>query len=745
MCYLRVMRTFLLAVLLAVGMLAGCDDSSSSLTVNGTANGSGGSEPEAPMSVEVLESAASFLGAASGKETPLSVDSVVFINSVLGLNDVQTDPRNLYSDLWLLLRDEYGAPIPDANGCEQPLANPDGVWPVGVEPSDTVPMVFSEDEGRCEIEPGYEYLTMELDIGRLNMVRNMANNPEALARALTEVINGINASLGVTTDPAGRLVLTVLVDGVPVEKTIDSPRENLAMYHALMKEGRLAGYGVSDEHGGGGGGHGGGGGGGGHTLLAVGDVVTGPWLEISPDLDLGDLAYLRDGTPGRSSGVSLYNGYADLSVMHHDRQMDYAEALIPYIQYIEGATCEYWDMLGYAWSRVFNEQPYVGDNIAGFATHADDARRNADDARRTIVFIHDIIQDLPETALATLPAPVDELGEIVQVETLNLAATFLGGASNKTVPLSVDGLVFINSVMGLNNVSASPQDLYGDLWKLVRDENGVPVLLDNCPQPIASEPVVWPDGIERDTLPMVYSEDEGKCEIVLGYEDYVVELELGRLNGVRVLGSNPNALDRTLYDLVQSINAAGELGLKRDLAGRLAYGTLVDGMPVYQTVDSPRAGMALYKALMEWGKLEGEVTIIGEGGVSETVPIAITLDDAVLEAEGLGYLKQGNQACKANPADCGYKWQHGSVPDYVDYSSFIYSTQAVYEGIPVSFVETQSAGECRYVDQTADIWVRVLGSDPFDGSNIAAIVQRAEDTRKVVDFIHTIIHDPVVP
>lgn len=78
------MRTFFVAALLVVGMLAGCDDSSSSLTVNGTAIGSGGgSEPEAPMSVEVLESAASFLGAASGKETPLSVDSVVFINSVL--------------------------------------------------------------------------------------------------------------------------------------------------------------------------------------------------------------------------------------------------------------------------------------------------------------------------------------------------------------------------------------------------------------------------------------------------------------------------------------------------------------------------------------------------------------------------------------------------------------------------------------------------------------------------------------
>lgn len=715
--------TMMAGAVLLVG-LTGCFHSSSS---------SSSPAPEAPILPEVLDSAASFLAAASGKETPLTVDTVVFINSVMGLNDVATDPRNLYADLWVLLRDEYGAPILDDNGCTQPISDPAGVWPDGVEPSDTVPMVFNVDEDRCEIEMGYEYLTMELDIGRLNMVRNMTNNPDALARALTEVINGINESQGVSTDPAGRLVLTVLQDGVPVDKTIDSPRENLAMYYALMKEGRLAGYGISDEHGGG---HGGGG----HarpavdtavTLLSVDVAAALPWLEIRADLDLGDLAYLRDGTPDRSSGVSLYNGYADLSVMHHDRQMDYEDTLIPYIQYIEGATCGYWDMLGYAWTRVFNEEPYVGDNIAGFATHADDARR-------TIVFVHEIIQDLPETELATLPPQVDELDQVMQVDTLNLAATFLGGASNKTVPLSIDGLVFINSVMGLNNVSATPQDLYGDLWKLVRDENGVPVLLDGCPQPIASEPVVWPDTVERDTLPMVLEED--KCEIVVGYEDYVVELELGRLNGVRVLANNPDALDRTLYDLVQSINAAGELGLKRDLAGRLAYGT-VDG---YQTVDSPRAGMALYKALMEFGKLDGiTLQIRGEEGVMVDYVIDITVPQGVLDAQGLGYLKQGDQACQDNSANCGYKWQVGDATDYVDYSSFSYSSQAAYAGIEVSFVETQDTLECRYVEQTADIWVRVLGEDSFDGSNIAAIVQRAEDTRKVVNFIHTIIHDPL--
>jgi hypothetical protein len=124
--------------------------------------------------------------------------------------------------------------------------------------------------------------------------------------------------------------------------------------------------------------------------------------------------------------------------------------------------------------------------------------------------------------------------------------------------------------------------------------------------------------------------------------------------------------------------------------------------------------------------------------------VAIDLVDAVLEAEGLGYLKYGDDICSGG-GPCGYKWQEGDTTDYVDYSSFSYSSQAAYSGIKVSFVETQDNAACGYVDQTADIWVRVLEEDPFVGSNIAAIVQRAEDTRKVVSFTHTIIHDPLLP
>lgn len=676
---------------------------------------------QAPISTSVLDSAASFLGAATGKYAPVTIDNIVFINSTLGINNVSTEPQDLYGDLWVLVRDAYGAPVLDANGCVEPVASTPVQWPDGVV-RETVPMVleeFMDGDFKCAPVLGYEQYTIELEIGRLNMVRTMATNPDMFGRALREVIDNINAAVEVKTDPAGRLVLVTDELGVLVENTIDSPRENLAMYYALLKNGRIAGYGPETHEGG---------------------VTTPPqWLEISPDLDLGDLAYLRDGTPGRDGGVSLINGYADLSAMWHSREQDYQAALVSYVQYIADplATCKYEDQEAYAYPRVFGSQPLYAENIAGFAGHADDARQ-------VIVFMHDVIQDMPETELATLPAPAGD-----RIDAAEAAAVFLGAASNKSVPLTVDGLVFINTVLGFNDLDGDPNtvdfaykgEIYGDLWELERTDNGEPVLVDvdgdmnpDCPLPLSSD-----TSVTGPYVPMELDAETGECIIVAGYEEYVIELELGRLNGVRAVLTNPTVLDRALYDVVTSIN--NSTGVKLDLSGRLAYGVDAgDGTTdYYQTVDSPRAGLALYAALMRWGKLEGPVQIRTGEGVLET--INLVLDEAKLTGEGLGYLKTGNAACQADPADCGAS----RLPSgYVDYSAFSHNSQDDFDGVDVSFVErTPEGSACAYVDVTDGLWERVLESDATTEGNIAGFVAQAEDTRTIIQFIHTVIQDPL--
>lgn len=146
----------------------------------------------------------------------------------------------LYGDLYVIVRDENGAPIlyqwvwengvpvsyyVSATGYVQPIAIT-GSLP---QFNDLVPL---DIEG--EIPDAYAAYAQVVEFGRLNAARA----PQTfLDRAYTEAINAINAADAVSTDPAGRLLL--INDGE--EKAIDAPRENLALYQKLMKNGYLTG------------------------------------------------------------------------------------------------------------------------------------------------------------------------------------------------------------------------------------------------------------------------------------------------------------------------------------------------------------------------------------------------------------------------------------------------------------------------------------------------------------------------
>ena len=85
-----------------------------------------------------------------------------------------------------------------------------------------------------EGHPLDESLTMEVELGRLNVGRAPTS---VLDKRADEVITLLNDATDLKVDAAGRLVLTV--DGV--DKTIDSPLENLAIYVALMTDGSIPG------------------------------------------------------------------------------------------------------------------------------------------------------------------------------------------------------------------------------------------------------------------------------------------------------------------------------------------------------------------------------------------------------------------------------------------------------------------------------------------------------------------------
>lgn len=118
-----------------------------------------------------------------------------------------------YGDIWVILRDDLGNPILDANGNIQPC----------LDAACTEVIQLTADG---ELPPEYADSVIAVEFGRLNISRAPNSVLEhSLVEALAKLDDGVFGD-NVTLDPSGRLV----VDGV----AIDSPLENLALYEALL-------------------------------------------------------------------------------------------------------------------------------------------------------------------------------------------------------------------------------------------------------------------------------------------------------------------------------------------------------------------------------------------------------------------------------------------------------------------------------------------------------------------------------
>ncbi len=118
-----------------------------------------------------------------------------------------------YGDIWVILRDDLGNPILDANDNIQPCL-------------DAACSEYVQLTADGELPAEYADNVIPVEFGRLNVARAPSKVIEhSLVEALAKLDGGVLGET-VTLDPSGRLV----VDG----KTIDSPLENLALYQALL-------------------------------------------------------------------------------------------------------------------------------------------------------------------------------------------------------------------------------------------------------------------------------------------------------------------------------------------------------------------------------------------------------------------------------------------------------------------------------------------------------------------------------
>jgi hypothetical protein len=331
--------------------------------------------------------------------------------------------------------------------------------------------------------------------------------------------------------------------------------------------------------------------------------------------------------------------------------------------------------------------------------------------------------------------------------------------------------------------------LYGDLYVILRDVDGVPILDEyGCIQPISTitgEPFQLLTDLEADIL----------CELTEEMAAWVETVDFGRLN----LGRAPDAVLFHAFDeAINSMNSATAMDL--DPAGRIM---LFIG-DEWKTIDAPAENLALYIKLMQeghWittdtspvvrgGPPDGMGPPEGDGPSAEERPVLSA--DAIELLRAVGYENLGNvnntltnddlvlaASLLAAAADKSGTMtldkviyinsifginQVGSLPGelngitYFDFRNYGYDRNTVYGQQRGSMECYPSLGRgfiwvVQPADDTGLLWentcvnilteVHHLRGD--ETSNVRGFVQTADDALQVIEYIHNYRVPEILP
>ena len=323
-----------------------------------------------------------------------------------------------FGDLYIIVRDSNGVPeyftwdwtdadnpVPVPKSVEagfvQPIALTEEQWlaeeiegdwnlPDSCEGEEGLWLVPMNEEG--EVAAGYEAYAQEVELGRLNLARSPVT---VLDAAYQEALNAINSATEIDSDVTDRLVLKI----DEAYKTIDSPRENLALYKKLMGAGSLTD--LSDDAKGllpG------------HLMFLANDNFEGRRLK-NPALDQAGAFLAAAGDKGSEVTVdeivylnttlglngSSFDSYVDYMGYHYNRNgFDSATAqLLAGPVLVEDVTWYYVDDEVDISLKVFGDVTRIeGIGIGAFSARVSDALK-------VLTYVHD--RGIPEVADATVP------------------------------------------------------------------------------------------------------------------------------------------------------------------------------------------------------------------------------------------------------------------------------------------------------------------------------------------------------
>ncbi len=327
---------------------------------------------------------------------------------------------------------------------------------------------------------------------------------------------------------------------------------------------------------------------------------------------------------------------------------------------------------------------------------------------------------------------------------------------------------------------------YGDLFVLYRNETGVPLLTDDdCQQPLAAETFEGCITIENSGHPLdgqclIIPVDPDTCAVVSDYVLLTQEVDFGRINEAR---SPDSVFMAQLEDATIKLSTAGCVSL--DPAGRLVASSLVDPdeevdgdeFVTYATIDSPLQNLAMYRQLVRTGSLGDEIPLYRDPLTAAASSLGAASDKAgwigwdlpVYINEILGLTAESVQT-QLEPKICiDVKEEVMGVIQHVrkcflNYSGYTYNRRTNFEGLPhpayivPDFGTDPEAGVFEYLHEfdTDNHWFEIVrgyimdayiplwlepadfgGDIEYAGSSLDAFAMAADDTRRMIEFMHT--------
>jgi len=302
---------------------------------------------------------------------------------------------------------------------------------------------------------------------------------------------------------------------------------------------------------------------------------------------------------------------------------------------------------------------------------------------------------------------------------------------------------------------------FGDLIYLYRDANGVPILNNQCQQPIAFTSDLCPTDLLDCTGadPCLVPLDLATCAVNPAYASCTREVEFGRISEAR---SSDAVLASQLEDVVVNLATADCVTL--DPAGRLVTSRVVDDVVTTSEIDSPLQNLAIYKQLIQTG-------FLGAGASPILLPDPL---DTAARALGAGSDKTGevdvdlvvylNQVMGLSdpttptildPKICiNVREEVQGVVQlvqkcFLDYGAYDYNRISNFNALPSPAYIPANAPQPGWFEYLVDLVTvpptfgiaqgpirNAVFQSAFTGGNIGGFAQAADDARAVIDFMH---------